>query len=114
VLIGEYRNSKSEMLKWRDKMTGAAKEGPICRHTIEGGGISYAAAARIPDGTKLEDIRIPFRKGDAVVIRFTEYTTTRGAVAVRGELEKLQDGSSPRSPGLVPTGGRGVTSQAAS
>lgn len=104
LVIGEYRNSRSEMLNWRDKQTGASKSAPILRHTVEVGNTSCAVNERVPDNTKLEDIRIPWRKGEIVAVRLTEMSTDKGMVSLRGTLEKIQDGSASQA-NQTPVGG---------
>jgi len=102
LAVGEYRHSKSEMLNWRDKQTGRAMSAPILRHTVEFGDSSVAVSERVPEGTKLEDIKIPFVKGELVVLAFEELTRNLGLVSSRGKLEKFQPATSPGS--TVPVG----------
>ena len=89
LAIGEYRMSKAEMLNWRDKQNGQAKSAPMLRHTVEVGSVSLTLAERVPDTTKLEDIKIGFAKGDLVVVYLDELTSPKGVVSGRGRLEKL-------------------------
>lgn len=106
VSLGEYRMSKAEMLNWRDKTNGQAKSAPILRHTVEVGGISIAVNERVPDGTKIEDIHVAFKKGDMVLLEIQELTVDRGLVSARGSLSKVEDS---RSPGQEAPVGRGQT-----
>ena len=96
--LGEYRSSKAEMISWRDKASGRPMSAPMLRHTVEFGEQSVAVSERVPDNTKLEDIKVPFIKGERVFLVVSEYTTTKGLVACRGTLDKVSpspaDGSS--------------------
>ena len=85
VALGEYRMSKAEILNWRDKVTGRPMSGPALRHTVEFGGMSVAVNERVPDGMKLEDIRVPLTKGDSVVCHLSELTAQKGVFSARGE-----------------------------
>lgn len=93
--LGEYRMSKAEMLSWRDKQTGQARSAPVLRHTVEVGDKSITVNERVPDNTKLEDIRIPHHKGDPVVLVITELAIDRGIVSCRGTLEQTNGAPSP-------------------
>jgi len=89
VALGEYRMSKAEMIKWRDKVTGRQMEAPMLRHTVEFGDKSVAVSERVADGIKIEDISVPFVKGDAVVLLLEEYTAQKGLVSCRGRVIKF-------------------------
>lgn len=91
VAIGEYRHSKSEMINWRDKQTGRPMTAPVLRHTVEFGDQSVAVSERVPDGMKLEDIKVEFHKGETVVLHIEELTRSMGLVSARGKLERLTD-----------------------
>jgi len=105
LVVGEYRMSKAEMLNWVDKTNGQRKSAPILRHTVEFGNESVAVNERVPDGTKLEDIKINYIKGDRVVLHVQERISERGLVACRGQLEKLTRGPGDASPGERGKGG---------
>jgi hypothetical protein len=101
LALGEYRHSKSEMLIWRDKQTGRPMEAPILRHTVEFGDCTVAVSERVPDGTKIENIHVPFVKGEMVVLHLEELTRNLGLVSARGKLEHFTP-----SPGdWAPVGG---------
>lgn len=89
LAIGEYRHSKAEMINWRDKTSGRPMSAPVLRHTVEFGDQTVAVSERVPDGTKIEDIHVPFQKGDAVVLEVEEMTRNLGNVSARGRLSKL-------------------------
>lgn len=106
LAVGEYRHSKSEMINWRDKQTGRAMSAPVLRHTIEFGNNSVSVSERVPEGVKLEDIKIPWQKGQMVVLKIEEISRNLGLVSARGSLEPFSNGAP--SPGLKgePVGGR--------
>lgn len=103
VLVGEYRMSKAEVIAWRDKQTGVAKEAPMLRHTVEFGQVSAQVAERVPEGAKIESLSVPFTKGDKVACYLSELMTMKGQVSMRGKLVKLTTSPSPGKP--APVGG---------
>lgn len=102
LALGEYRHSKAEMLNWRDKTTGRAMSAPILRHTVEFGDNSVSVSERVPEGTKLEDIKISFVKGQVVVLHIDEVSRNLGMVSARGVLESYT--ASPGNGGPVGVG----------
>jgi len=108
LAVGEYRHSKSEMLNWRDKQTGRAMSAPVLRHTVEFGDTSVAVSERVPEGTKLEDIKVPFVKGELVVLQLEELTRNLGLISSRGKLEKFT--ASPGAGTPVGVAGKGHAS----
>jgi hypothetical protein len=107
VAIGEYRMSKAEQIKWRDKTSGKEMEAPMLRHVVEFGDKSVAVSERVPSNVKLEDIKVPFIKGDTVLLHVEEYTTQKGLVSCRGRLESIVK----TSPGQSTTSGAGGASR---
>jgi len=90
IAIGEYRMSKAEEISWRDKQTGRAMSAPILRHTIEFGSLGVSVSERVPEGRKLEDIKVVgLHKGDKVAVYLTELLTQKGMVSARGRLVNL-------------------------
>ena len=108
VAVGEYRMSKAEMISWHDKQNGQAKSAPMLRHTVEVGSISVALSERVPDRTKIEDIKVPFNKGESVFVHLDELASVKGSVSGRGRLEKLTRSpeASATSVGRGPGGAR--------
>jgi len=103
----EYRMSKAEMLEWNDKQNGQKKSAPLLRHTVELGQTSVTVNERVPDNTKLEDIRVPLKKGESVLLVVSEWTVAKGLVSCRGKLEKLESSPSPgNQASLAGAGGR--------
>lgn len=92
MVLGEYRHSKAEVINWRDKTTQQAKSAPVLRHTVEVGDQSIAVSERVPDGIKVEDIVVPFKKGDSVVLHLEELSRNLGMVSARGRLEAFSNG----------------------
>jgi len=60
---------------------------PMLRHTVEFGATSVAVSERVADNTKLEDIKIPFTKGQMVCLKVDEWKSERGLFSARGNLE---------------------------
>jgi len=95
LAVGEYRHSKSEVIKWSDAKTGRAMSAPVLRHTVEFGSESVTVNERVPQDMKLEDIKVPFSKGQLVVLRVEEFTRKLGMASARGKLEEFQAATSP-------------------
>lgn len=93
LAIGEYRHSKAEMINWRDKQTGRGMSAPVLRHTVEFGNVTIAVSERVPDGTKIEDIKVPWTKGQTVALHLDELTRAQGMVAAKGTLEAVSPGN---------------------
>src|ERR1044072_6989131 len=105
IAVGEYRLSKAEMISWRDKQTGRAMTAPMLRHTVEFAAGSVQVAERVPENTRIEDIAVPFRKGERVVVYFSELAQRRGSFAACGRFVGWP-GVPNKSCG--PVGGEGV------
>ena len=102
LAVGEYRHSRAEMINWRDKQTGRAMSAPVLRHTVEFDSQTIAVSERVPDGTKLEDIHVAFKKGEVVVLLLETMERNLGNVSARGRLERLTGSpgsSTPVGPG---------------
>ena len=98
IAVGEYRLSKAEMISWRDKQTGRAMTAPMLRHTVEFAAGSVQVAERVPENTRIEDIAVPFRKGERVVVYFSELAQSKGSFTARGRLVRW-----PRVPDKSPS-----------
>lgn len=109
LAIGEYRFSKSEMLNWVDKQNGRERSAPILRHTVELGDKSVVVNDRVSPNTKLEDIHVPFSKGQQVAVFVEEWVVSKGQVSCRGHLELIESTPSPAKSSAV-AGGKGVAS----
>jgi hypothetical protein len=96
----EYRLSKAELLIWRDKTNGSSRSAPILRHTVECGQVSVTVTERVGDSVRIEDIRVPFSKGEACLLVLTELKTERGVISARGQLVKLVAVSPPATAGV--------------
>jgi len=98
LVAGVYRHSKAEMLNWRDKVSGRAMSAPVLRHTLEFGSETVSVSERVPENTRLEEIKIPWVKGQRVVLHLEELTRNMGLLSARGSLEPLQDGPGDGQP----------------
>jgi len=89
VALVEFRSSRVDELAWRDKTTGKAMKAKLLRHTVEAGTQSVSVQERMPDDW---DGKVPFEftKGEQCALNFSAWMTERGAVTVRGTLQRLQ------------------------
>jgi hypothetical protein len=97
AIMGEYRMGRCDPIQWRDKATGARKNGFAVRCTLECGNSSIAISEFAPDDlTKAEDWKPKFKKGDQVFCVLTHYEQDRGAITVKGALDLvLPDEATP-------------------
>lgn len=93
AVIAEYRSSKPEHIRWRDKQTGKAMEADMLRHTVEVGDASIAVSDRLEEGETGEGkiAKLGVKKGQKVLLRFSEITTERGLISARGTLEAITE-----------------------
>jgi len=92
LAMGEYRMSKTEEINWRDKLSGRAMSGCVLRHTVEFGDVSCTVNERVPEGVKVEDVKVSFVKGEPVVLEVSEWTSQRGVISARGRLVHVTEG----------------------
>lgn len=89
LVVVEYRSSKAENIKWRDKETQKTLTGVFLRHTVEAGEVSVAVNERTGEDFKADGYKAPFKKGEKCVLVFTDYQTVKGATSARGVLVPL-------------------------
>jgi hypothetical protein len=90
VLVVEYRSSKAERIRWRDKESHNTLEAPILRHSCEAAdGTPYVVNERVPDTFKETEFKSLFKRGDKVVLKFTAMNVERGIQHFQGALESL-------------------------
>jgi len=87
--IAEYRFSKAEVMKWRDKESGKPLSAPILRHTVETAGQTIAITERVADDFDVLNYKPQFVKGQKVLVTITELTTVRGNTSGRGSLTPI-------------------------
>jgi len=95
LLVGEYRATAVDKISWRDKVTKQAMSAEVIYHTVETATGSFKVNERLADGakgeTRLAEIRAEgIVKGKQVVVRYSEVTTERGNVSLRGTIELLE------------------------
>lgn len=90
VILAEYRSSKADRIRWRDKESKQTVEAPILRHNLEAeDGTPYAVNERVDDKFDETTYVSPFAKGDKVLLTFTALEMMRGAMSFQGKLEKV-------------------------
>lgn len=90
VVVGEYRASKIEEIKWKDKETHQPKQAVFCRHTVEFGPESVQVNERVPEGAAVSDIKVPWVKGQIVALVDFTWEIFKGASTVRGTLQSVE------------------------
>jgi len=90
LLKVEYRGSKVELIKWRDKESGRSREAWTVRHMVESGPDSIVVHERTDEGFDAAKWQAPLKKGQAAVFHCDALITEKGLVSGRGRLEVLE------------------------
>jgi len=94
LMCVEYRGSKAEVIKWRDKETRRPMEGTALRHTVENNAGSIAVNERTDENFNVANYHSPFTKGQKVLLRVTGLQVQRGSMTCSGTLEVLEETAS--------------------
>jgi len=89
ILFGEYRASKAEVIKYRDKLTHQMTEMKMLRHTIEVGPDSVVLNERVDDKFDAASYKSPLTKGQKVVVFLDSLLIEKGVPSARGRLEGI-------------------------
>jgi len=87
--IGEFRKSKLENVKYRDKQTGKMAEFNSHVHTIETGEDTIFVQDRIEDGTDPHTLKPPFPKGVKVIVGITTLERVQGFLRATGTMSAI-------------------------
>jgi len=87
LVLVEYRQTKVEVVKYRNKETGKAEEMRKIRHHVEGGGAAFPIEERVPEGLNLDTYKSPFAKGQMVVWHVDSMSKVKGVERNSGILE---------------------------
>lgn len=94
--IAEFRSSKAERIKWRDKDTQRVMTGVTLTHSVELLGVTAMVNERVDEGTFDERSYVsPFTKGTPVLVNIDLITKTKGITTIYGTLEHLEMNGSP-------------------
>lgn len=94
VVVAEYRAGKT------DKITYRASKGPqagsmvtrdTVKHSIEMGDVQVMVTEWLPDGKKPEDVVIPYKKGQRVVVTLETLEPDKGFFRAGGKIEALEE-----------------------
>lgn len=91
MVIAEYRGTIAEVINYRDKLTGKAMSAPICNHSVEVGPYQIKLNERLQDGTDVKTLKVPFKKGQRVIMYLSGLTRTKGQLSADGTLEAIED-----------------------
>jgi len=89
VMVVEYRSSRIDPIQWRDKATGQRREAVLLKHTVEAGDRSFVVNERMPDDWDATKYVSPNKKGQRMVLEFTDFKTERGRSEASGKLIPL-------------------------
>jgi len=87
VALVEYRQTKVEVVNYRNKENGRPEQMRKFRHHVEGGGAAFASEERVPEGLSLDTYKPPFTKGQSCVWHIQSMSKVKGVERNSGELE---------------------------
>lgn len=91
VILCEYRSSKAERIKWRDKTSRATLEAPILRHSVEAAdGTPYVVNERVPETFDETKFASQIKKGEKVALLFESMTSEKGIKHFGGQILQLE------------------------
>jgi hypothetical protein len=97
IVFVEYRSSKAEVIKWRDKESRRVLTAAVLRHTVETDSgaivVNERLSAEFPDEVAqaqfCEYYKSVFVKGSKVLLHLKSLSTVKGIVMADGALEAI-------------------------
>ncbi|MBV6343517.1 hypothetical protein [Candidatus Magnetobacterium casense] len=86
LMLVEWRGAKVDELDLADKVSGRREHRIVVRHALEAGSSQVSCAQWLPAGSKVDDIRIPYTKGQVLLVVITGLSRQKGAVSLSGEF----------------------------
>lgn len=90
IILVEYRSSKPEEIKYRDKDTGKPMVMAKLTHNVEMGSESFPVQERTGEQFDALSYKAPFTKGQRCVLLLDSFYRDKGNWNVRGKLEALE------------------------
>lgn len=90
VCLAEYRQVKVESISFKDAKNGGMRTSVVARHGLEMGATQFVVTEWLPDGTKVEEVRFPFKKGQTVAVTPVAMAMQSGTLNVRGQIHVLE------------------------
>lgn len=89
--IAEYRSSKADRIKWRDKETQRVMTGVTLTHAVEFNGTTAMVNERVDEGTFDERAYVsPYVRGSSVLVNIDLVTKTKGITTIYGTLDPIE------------------------
>lgn len=90
VVVCEYRSTRAQEIKYRDKVTGKQQVMPLCEHGIEIGETQVRVSERLPDGADIALIKPPFKKGQRCILAVESWSVEKGQTRASGKLYSVE------------------------
>lgn len=90
-MVVEYRGGEAAKIEYREKETGKAAVFCKMTHNVEAGSKAFQITERLPDDTKVDQVRPSLKKGQMAIFRVQGFYTDKGTVKASGTLEALID-----------------------
>ena len=91
MVVAEYRGTVAEVITYRDKLTVKTLTDPICYNAVEGGSHQIKLNERLPDGADVKALKVPFKKGQKVLMYLSGLSRNKGQLSADGTLEALEE-----------------------
>lgn len=90
LMVVEYRGFDADTMQWTNKATGRAMSAPIARHRVETESEGFVVTDFLPEGTKVEDAKSPYVKGQKLVLEIETMTKEKGTTRAKGILSPYE------------------------
>jgi hypothetical protein len=88
--LAEWRGAKIDKVSLRDTKTGATRNAVCVRHGLELDSKQLAVTEWLPDGTEKDSIKIPWAKGQRLVLKFDSLATNNGSLQGKARMEAFE------------------------
>lgn len=87
----EYRSSKAEPIRWRDKDTHMTMNAVTLTHSVETETQTIMVSERVDDNFDWKDYKAPFTKGQKAIVFFDSVGRNKGVTTLYGKLEPVTE-----------------------
>lgn len=89
-MIGEYRSSKVDEVKYRDKVTGKGAKFASHLHVVETGDTTVTVQDRVEEGVDVATLKPLFAKGTKVLVRVDSLERVQGFHRATGAMSPIE------------------------
>lgn len=89
LCVGSFLSGRADTIQVRDKQTGGRREMVVARCIILTDTEPVTINEWLPDGSKADTWKVPFKKADKIVVHVTAMEQQNGLPVLRGRMETL-------------------------